>query len=67
VEIFHYKNNPSRCIRTNLKNIKKIQYYMHIVWNEPFESDNLGKGRMTFSHLVKKVHGAKNVENHWFE
>jgi hypothetical protein len=33
---------------------------MHIIWNEPFESDNLGKGQMTFWH------GAKKVENHWY-
>jgi hypothetical protein len=41
VEIFHYKNNPSKC--TNIEKIKDFQYYMYIIWNEPFESDNLGK------------------------
>jgi hypothetical protein len=28
--------------------IKDFQYYMHIIWNEAFESDNPGKGGMTF-------------------
>jgi hypothetical protein len=46
----HYKNNPnlSKCICTNIEKINDFQYYMHIIWNEPFESDNLGKGQMTF-------------------
>jgi hypothetical protein len=48
VEIFHYKNNPSKCICTNIEKIKDFQYYMHIIWNEPVESDNLEKGRKTF-------------------
>jgi hypothetical protein len=61
VEIFHYKNNPSKCICTNIEKIEDFQYYMHIIWNEPFESDNLGKGRMTFWHMVKRVHGAKRL------
>jgi hypothetical protein len=32
-------------------------------------SQNLGKGWMTFWYMVKRVHGAKKVENHcskWF-
>jgi hypothetical protein len=48
VEIFHYKNNPSKCIRTNIEKIKDFQYYTHIIWNEPFELDNSGKEGMTF-------------------
>jgi hypothetical protein len=27
VEIFHYKNNPSKCICTNIPKIKDFQYY----------------------------------------
>jgi hypothetical protein len=38
---------------------------MCIIWNESFESDNPGKGGMTLWHMVKTVHGAKKVENHW--
>jgi hypothetical protein len=48
-------------IYTNIENINYFQYYMHIIWNEPFESDNLGKGGMTY--MVKRVHVAKKVEN----
>ena len=44
----NYKNNPSKCIHTNIEKIKDFQYCMHIIWNAPFESDNLGKGGMTF-------------------
>jgi hypothetical protein len=43
---------------SNVEKIKDFQYDMHIMWNEPFESDNLGKGGMTFSHMVKRLHGA---------
>jgi hypothetical protein len=31
-----------------MEEIKDFQYDMHIIWNEPFQSDNLGKGGMTF-------------------
>jgi hypothetical protein len=48
VEIFLYKNNPSKCICTGIEKIKGFQYYMHVILNEPFESDNFGKGGMTF-------------------
>jgi hypothetical protein len=65
VEIFHYKNNQSKCICTNREKIKDFQYCMHIIWNEPFESDDLGKGGMTFWNMMKRVHGAKRAENHW--
>jgi hypothetical protein len=33
---------------TNIEKIKYFQYYMHIIWNEFFESGNVGKGGMTF-------------------
>jgi hypothetical protein len=46
VDIFHYKNNPSKCVCTNIEKIKDFQYDMHIIWNEPFEPANLGKGGM---------------------
>ena len=39
----HYKTNPSKCICTNIEKIN-FQHCMHIIWNAPFESDNLGKG-----------------------
>jgi hypothetical protein len=45
--------------------MKDFQYYIHIIWNELLESDSLGKGGMTFWHMMKKLHGAKKVENHW--
>jgi hypothetical protein len=61
VEIFHYKNNPSKCIYTDIEKMKDFQYYMHIIWNEPFESDNLGNEGMTFWHMAKRVRGAKRL------
>jgi hypothetical protein len=63
--IFPLKNNPCKYIGTNIQKIKDFQYYMYIILNEPFESDNLGKRGMTFSDMVKRVHGAEKVENHW--
>jgi hypothetical protein len=64
VEIFHYKNNPSKCICTNIKQINDFLYYMHIIWNEPFESDNLGKGGNDILIYGEKGAWGKKVENH---
>jgi hypothetical protein len=60
VEIFHYKNNPSKCICTNIEKIKDFQYDMHIILNVPFESDNLGKGgNDSLSYGAKSAWGKK--------
>jgi hypothetical protein len=63
MEIFHYKNNPSKCICTIMDKIKDFQYYMHIIWNGPFESRQSWKGGDDVLTYGEKGAWGKKFEN----